>query len=103
MTDQQPPSPAPSIRQVTYFAVSFLTSRTFWVNLFMFLAAASSMTEFTTIIPAPWLPKIMAVIALGNLWLRFNTVRPIAFIAPGETQAVLVPRVGPPAPAKLGD
>jgi hypothetical protein len=103
MADPQPPSPAPSIRQVTYFAVSFLASRTVWVNFFAFLAAASTLTEFTNVIPVPWQKPFFALVALGNLWLRFNTVRPIAFIAPGETQAVLVPRVGPPAPAKLGD
>ena len=98
-----PPPPAPSLRQVNYWAVSIFSTRTFWVNAITFLAAASSMTEFTSVIPEKHLPKLFAVVALGNLWLRMNTVRPVAFIKPGKTKAVLVPRIDPPTPAKLGD
>jgi len=96
-----PPPPTPPIRQVNYWAVSVLTSRTMWVNFFTFVAAASTLTEFTNVIPAAWQPKLFALVALGNLWLRMVTVRPVAFIPFSETKAVLVPRVGPPAPTKM--
>jgi len=91
-----PPPPAPSLRQVNYWAVSIFTSRTFFLM-------AASLSEVTTLIPPRFVPLWSMVVALVNLYLRTATVRPVAFIKPGETQAVLVPRVGPPVPAKLGD
>ena len=98
-----PPPPAPSLRQVNYWAVSIFSSKTFWVNTVSLVIAASSMTEITTVLPPRFLPLLAAITAMGNLWLRTQTVRPVAFIKPGDTQAVLVPRISPPSPAKLTD
>jgi hypothetical protein len=93
----------PADKTVSYYAISILSSRTFWVNTAAFLVAASSMNEVTTVLPERWLPLFGALVALANVWLRMSTVRPAAFIAPGDTQPIQVKRIGPPPPAKVTD
>jgi uncharacterized membrane protein len=82
---------------ITAYARSVFNSRTMWFNVANFIVAALSMTEVLTIIPAKYLPMQMAIVALVNLWLRLNTVRPVALIAPGTTLPVQLPRLDPPA------
>jgi len=93
----------PPRQQVTYFAISILSSRTFWFNAANFLVAALSLTEVTTIIPQRFMSLQAMIVALINLWLRLSTVRPAAFIAPGTAAPTVVDRIGPPPPAKMGD
>lgn len=85
------------------WAISVLASRTMWWNAANFLIAALSMTEVVTLIPPRFLPLQAAVVALVNLWLRTTTTRPVAFIAPGTTAIVALPKLDPPAPPPVGD
>jgi len=100
MTDETPARPPPT---VTYYAISLFSSRTFWWNLGNGILALLSLTEVTAIIPPRFLSLQLAVVAAVNCWLRTVTVRPAAFIAPGTTTPVAVPKVGPPPPALVGD
>ena len=93
----------PPTQTVTYWAVSVFSSRTMWFNAANLLLAALSLSEITTLIPPRYLSLQLAVVALINMWLRQATKRPVAFIAPGETTPVLVPRVGPPDPPVVSD
>lgn len=88
---------------VTYFAISLFQSRTFWWNAANGIVALLSLTEVTSIIPPRFLSLQLAIVAGVNLWLRTVTVRPVAIIAPGTVQPVLVPKVGPPSPPLVGD
>jgi hypothetical protein len=90
-----PPVVAPT---VTYFAVSIFSSRTFWLNTAALFVAVSSLTEVVTIIPIRFMPLFSACVAIANVYLRTVTVRPAAFIAPGETVGVQVEKIGPPPP-----
>ena len=96
-------SVTPPPRTVTYFAISLFSSRTFWVNGAAFLVAASSLAEVTTILPERFLPMFGALVALANVYLRTQTVRPAALISPGTTQPVEVVRIGPPPPKAVQD
>ena len=88
---------------VTYWAVSVFSSRTFWLNAVMLLVGVLSATEVLTIIPPRLQPMASALVAVLNIILRIATVRPVAFIAPGETQQVLVNKIDPPPPASVTD
>jgi hypothetical protein len=94
------PRPPPT---VTYWAVSVLSSRTNWLNAVAFLVALSSLTDATQILPLRFLPIYGACVAGLNLLLRQLTVRPTAFILPGNTKPVDVPKVGPPDPPVITD
>lgn len=96
MTD---PTPTPAPPQVTYAAKSVLWSGTLWFNLITLILAVLGMTEFQQAI-APVLSQQQlamltgTVIPIGNMLLRtFNTVRPVAFIGPSQTQMVSVNRI----------
>ena len=94
---------APTPGKVNYFAVSILSSRTFWVNVIALIVAILSATEVVVLIPPRYLSIYGAVLAAGNIFLRMVTVRPVALILPGETVPVKVKRIGPPPPAKVTD
>jgi len=91
--------------QVTYFAISLFSSRTFWLNAATLLVAVLSATEVIVIIPIRFLPLTTAGVAALNIWLRMATVRPVALIAPGTTAPVVVVKLpaAPSSPAILGD
>lgn len=89
--------------KVTYWAVSAFSSRTMWWNAANFAVAALSMTEIVTLIPPRYLPLQAAVVALVNMWLRQATVRPVAWIKPGDTQPVQVVKIDPPPPKAVTD
>lgn len=95
--------PTPPRQQVTYFAISLFSSRTFWFNTANFVVAALSLKEVTTIIPPRFMPMQAMIVALINLYLRMITVRPVAIIAPGNTAPTVVDRIGPPPPANVTD
>src|SRR5678815_5025754 len=88
---------------VTYWAVSLFSSRTFWWNLANGLLAMLSLAEVNVLIPARFVPLQLAIVASVNVWMRTVTVRPVALIAPGTTQPVSVPKVGPPDPPVVTD
>jgi hypothetical protein len=97
----KPAAPAP--KTVGYYAVSILTSRTAIFATLTFLAGVLSLPEVLALIPLRYMPLILATVGVINLGLRKLTVRPVAWIAPGDTQEVRVKKVGPPPPAKVTD
>jgi hypothetical protein len=97
------PAPAVPTPQVTYWAISLFSSRTFWVNAAALVVAVLSATEVVPIIPLRVLPLSTALVAALNIWLRTITVRPAAIIAPGTTQPVRVTRIDPPTPPVITD
>jgi hypothetical protein len=88
---------------VSYFAISLFSSRTFWLNLITFIVAALSASDVQAIVPARFLPLAAALVAMANIYLRTLTVRPAAWITPGTTIAVAVPKIGPPDPPLVTD
>lgn len=98
-----PTTPPAAPGKVNYFAVSILSSRTFWVNAVALVVAVLSATEVAVIVPPRWLSLYGAFLAAGNVVLRTYTVRPVAMILPGETVPVEVKRIGPPDPPKVTD
>jgi hypothetical protein len=93
----------PAAPTVTYWAVSILNSRTFWVNAATGTVALLSATDVVTVIPARWLPLAGALVAALNIVLRLGTVRPVALIAPGETKPIQVAKIAPPDPPVVTD
>lgn len=75
----------------TYFAQSIFVSRTFWVNVAIFIVAILRETEISSLIPAVLQEHLLAVAAVINIALRVFTVRPVAFVSPGDTTPVQVP------------
>jgi hypothetical protein len=94
-------TPAPAT--VTYYGISILQSRTFWINLGAFVFAVLSAEDVITLLPHSVTPFVPAVLAVINIWLRTVTVRPVIFAAPGTTLPIEVPRLGPPAPPLVTD
>ena len=93
-----------SAKQVVYArAISVLSSKTMITNVIAFAIAASSLTEVTTVIPPRFLPMLGMLVALGNLYLRSVTVRPVAMIARGDVKVVAIPKIDPPAPPAVTD
>lgn len=87
--------PPPS---VTYWAISVLSSRTVWVNTAALLVSLLSATDVLEIIPPRHLPLVTAIVAALNIYLRTVTVRPVAWIAAGETTPVIVEKLVTPPP-----
>lgn len=90
-------------KTVTYWAVSILTSRTAQFATLTTLAGILSLPEVLALIPLRYMPLILAAVGIINLLLRKLTVRPVAFIAPGDTQEVKVQKIGPPPPDNVTD
>ena len=98
MTNTARPPPA----TVTYWAISYLKSRTVRVNAVLFLVAlVPLLTEPDLIasIPPAYLVLYTLFVKVVNIWLRFVTVRPIALIPPGDTVPVAVPLLETPTEA----
>jgi len=74
-----------------------------WWNAANFFVAALSLTEVATIIPPRYLPLQLAAVAMVNMWLRTATTRPVAFVAPGQTKVIQLPKIDPPAPPLVTD
>lgn len=83
---------------VTYWAVSILSSRTAQFATLTFLIGVLSLPEVLALVPLRYMPLLLAASGIIHLGLRKLTVRPVAFIAPGEVQRTVVPKVGPPEP-----
>jgi len=90
--------PPPADHLVTYWAISVLSSHTMWFNAISFALMALDLNEVTAIIPPRFAPLQLAITALGNMYLRFVTVRPVAFIPAGASVPVDVPRIVTPPP-----
>jgi hypothetical protein len=71
------------------------------LNAASFVAAILSATEVVTIIPAKYATSVAAILAVLNIYLRTQSVRPVALIGLNETKVVAVPKVGPPPPAGM--
>jgi hypothetical protein len=93
-------TPAP---QVTYFAISILSSRTFWINAGAFLLAVLSAADVVAVLPIRWQPWLAAGVAVVNIGLRLATVRPAALIRPGTSKPIAVTKIDPPSPALVTD
>lgn len=89
--------------RVTYWAISILSSRTFWLNAVALAVAVLSVDELVVLIPPRWMPAYGALVAVLNIVLRTQTVRPAALIPPGDTKAIRVPKIDPPAPPTITD
>ena len=63
-------------------AKSLLQSKTFWVNLGVFLVAVLGSPAVTGIIPATAMPYILALVAAVNIALRMVTTQPV--VLPGK-------------------
>jgi hypothetical protein len=88
---------------VTYWAVSVLQSRTAWMAVGTVVVGVLALPDVVAVIPLRFLPFVFAIIGAVNFVLRLNTVRPVAFIPPGETKPIEVIKVGPPAPPVVTD
>lgn len=84
--------------QRTYWAMSVFNSRTMWLNAIGILVGVLSMTEVITLIPPRHLPIYTMIMAVLNMVLRTQTVRPVAFSAPGSVTPTQVTKIDPPAP-----
>jgi hypothetical protein len=94
----EPPPPT-----VTYWAISILSSRTFWLNAAALVVTLLSATDVIAIVPLRLLPLAAALVSALNIALRFATVRPVALILPGTTKPVAVAKIDPPPPASVTD
>jgi len=88
---------------INAWAISVLSSRTMWWNAANLFVAVLSLTEVLALIPLRFVPLQVAVVAMVNLALRMRTTRPVAFVAPGNTLVIQVPKIDPPAPPLVGD
>jgi hypothetical protein len=91
---------------VTYWAVSVWNSRTVRINaalLFVTVVPLLADPDLLTLIPARYLVLYAIGVKVLNVYLRTITTRPVAFIPPGDTVPVAVPKVGPPDPPGTGD
>jgi hypothetical protein len=65
------------------------------------ILAILALPEVAALIPAKYVPAILAVSSVVNLFLRTAvTVRPVANVAPGQTKPVLVPTL-PTTPERV--
>lgn len=97
---------APSAPVVTYWAISFANSKTFQANSLFVLAALApilALPDVVALVPPRFMLIFVAVVAVVNMYLRTQTVRPVALIPPGETKAVAVLKLSPPAPPVVTD
>jgi len=89
--------------QVTYWAISIFSSRTFWLNAAALIVTLLSATDVIAIVPVRYVPMTAALVAAVNIVLRFLTVRPVALILPGSTKPIAVAKIDPPPPAPVTD
>lgn len=89
---------------VTYWAISILNSKTFWVAVITSLVGLAAEPEIVALIPLSYLPRVLIAVGLANMVLRKLTKRPVVLLAaPFATVPVEVKRIGPPTPAVLED
>lgn len=88
---------------INSWAISVLQSRTMWFNAASLAIAILALTEVAALVPVRFLPLQAAIVAAVNLWLRTVTTRPVAFVGPGETAIVQLPKIDPPAPKAVTD
>lgn len=98
--DNAPTIPPPP-QTVTYWAISVLTSRMMWLGLLTTISGILSLPEVMALIPLRYLPAVLSGIGFVIMVLRKQTIRPVAFIAPGDVMPVRVPKISPPAQPPL--
>lgn len=78
----------------TVYAKSWFTDPQNIASLLTFLVGALALPDVAAIVPLRFMPAILAVSALAQLWLRTQFgVRPVAFIAPKEVKPVEVKKL----------
>lgn len=78
----------------TYYATSLWTDPTNLASLAAVLVGVLALPEVSAIIPASWMPKILALSGAVNFMLRtFNAVRPVANIKPTDVKPVEIPKL----------
>lgn len=59
------------------FQKAWFKSKTILFNIASLALLVMALPEFTAVLPAGWVPIIALVNAVGNLWLRTITARPV--------------------------
>lgn len=86
----------------TYMAGSVASSRTILFSVLTIIGGILAIPELAAIIPLRYAPYMLTVSGVVAVILRLITVRPVAFVAPGNVVPVEVPKIDPPA-SKLSD
>ena len=68
---------------------SLLASKTFWFNVLMVFLEFSALPDFQHVLPASWLPYLLALQGLGNIVLRYITTQPISSVS---SASITMPR-----------
>lgn len=80
----------------TYYARSMWSDPTNLASIASVLVGLMALPEVTAIIPASWMPAILAISGALNFILRtWNATRPVAAIKPGEVKPVEVKKLEP--------
>lgn len=99
---------------VTYWAISILNSKTFWVGVATTMFGLWSDPEIRglvepllplvvqSVVPLAYLPRVLTVLGIVIVILRKFTQRPVVVrAAPFAVTPVEVPRLGPPQPPPI--
>lgn len=79
---------------VRYTAKSFAVSKTLIFNVVALVLAVLGMTELQDLLTPSQVALITGtVIPIGNMILRVYSVRPLAFVKPGQTKVVQVEKL----------
>jgi predicted benzoate:H+ symporter BenE len=55
----------------------FYTSKVFWLNTIAFIIAALALVQSSPVFPREWTDGLALLVAVLNLWLRWNTATPL--------------------------
>lgn len=82
-------------KEVAYYrAKSSFVSKTHIFNVLSMIVVILALPEFISLVPSAALPFIAALNPIINLIIRqYGTVRPVAFIAPGNSIPVAVKKL----------
>lgn len=83
---------APHQESHTYVAKAAWRDSAMWLNIISFAVAALELTQVTDMVPPQHQPKILLVVALLNLFVRFFlTRRPVALEHGTPVEVVSIP------------
>jgi len=79
---------------ITAYSKSLWTDPTNLASAGAVLVGLLALPEVSSLIPAAWMPKILALSGAINFLLRtFNATRPVAAIAPGQVKPVEISKI----------